>query len=76
MVERGGESPAQDGPENAVSNAGQPGTADPALASNLLIAVSERRYDPKQIEPKWQEVWERERTWEVANEPDGYGHGP
>jgi leucyl-tRNA synthetase len=27
-------------------------------------------YDPKTIEPKWQEVWERERTWEVSNEPD------
>jgi leucyl-tRNA synthetase len=31
--------------------------------------VSERRYDPKQIEPKWQELWAREHTWEVANEP-------
>src|SRR5215212_7181281 len=28
------------------------------------------RYDPKQIEPKWQSVWEEERTWEVSNEPD------
>ncbi len=33
--------------------------------------MSERRYDPAQIEPKWQEVWERERTWEVSNEPPG-----
>ena len=32
--------------------------------------MSERRYDPKQIEPKWQELWARERTWEVSNEPD------
>jgi leucyl-tRNA synthetase len=31
--------------------------------------MSERRYDPKTIEPKWQEVWARERTWEVPNEP-------
>ncbi len=29
--------------------------------------MSERRYDPKQIEPKWQEVWAREHTWEVSN---------
>ena len=29
--------------------------------------MSEQRYDPKQIEPKWQEIWARERTWEVAN---------
>jgi leucyl-tRNA synthetase len=28
------------------------------------------RYDPQQIEPKWQRVWEDERTWEVSNEPD------
>jgi len=29
------------------------------------------RYDPRQIEPKWQRVWAEERTWEVGNEPDG-----
>jgi leucyl-tRNA synthetase len=28
----------------------------------------EPRYDPKQIEPKWQQVWADERTWEVSNE--------
>ena len=28
----------------------------------------ERRYEPREIEPRWQEVWARERTWEVANE--------
>jgi leucyl-tRNA synthetase len=28
------------------------------------------RYDPKQIEPKWQRVWADEHTWEVGNEPD------
>ena len=32
--------------------------------------MSERRYDPRQIEPKWQEMWARERTWEVSNDPD------
>ncbi len=30
--------------------------------------MSELRYDPSSIEPRWQAVWERERTWEVANE--------
>ncbi len=25
------------------------------------------RYDPQEIERRWQEVWERERTWEVPN---------
>ncbi len=30
------------------------------------------RYDPQEIERRWQEVWERERTWEVPNpgQPD------
>ncbi|WP_205697735.1 leucine--tRNA ligase [Conexibacter sp. SYSU D00693] len=28
----------------------------------------EQRYDPKQIEPRWQQVWADERTWEVSNE--------
>jgi leucyl-tRNA synthetase len=30
--------------------------------------MSESRYDPQEIEPRWQAVWARERTWEVANE--------
>ncbi len=30
--------------------------------------MSERRYDPQEIEPRWQAVWARERTWEVSNE--------
>src|SRR3954464_13974717 len=29
---------------------------------------TERRYDPSAIEPKWQELWRRERTWEVGND--------
>jgi leucyl-tRNA synthetase len=31
--------------------------------------MAERRYDPNSIEPKWQELWAHERTWEVPNEP-------
>jgi leucyl-tRNA synthetase len=30
--------------------------------------MAERRYEPSVIEPKWQELWARERTWEVSNE--------
>ena len=30
--------------------------------------AAEHRYDPHAIEPKWQELWERERTWEVSND--------
>ena len=33
--------------------------------------MTERRYDPTTIEPKWQQVWADEHTWEVSNEPDG-----
>ncbi len=29
-----------------------------------------RRYDPTLIEPRWQERWERERTWQVDNDLD------
>jgi leucyl-tRNA synthetase len=39
-----------------------------ASRSNLIMTMAEHRYDPRQIEPKWQEVWSRERTWEVSNE--------
>ncbi len=35
--------------------------------------MSERRYDPRQIERKWQNVWAREGTWEVSNDPDPGG---
>src|SRR3954449_10854301 len=33
--------------------------------------MTEHRYDPKEIEPRWQRTWAEERTWEVGNEPDG-----
>jgi leucyl-tRNA synthetase len=33
--------------------------------------MNELRYDPKAIEPKWQETWAHERTWEVSHQPDG-----
>ncbi|HTA15748.1 MAG TPA: leucine--tRNA ligase [Solirubrobacteraceae bacterium] len=31
--------------------------------------MAERRYDPQEIEPRWQRVWAEEHTWEVSNEP-------
>ena len=31
--------------------------------------MADQRYDPKRIEPKWQQLWADERTWEVTNEP-------
>ncbi len=33
--------------------------------------MSTGRYDPSQIEPRWQERWARDHTWEVDNDPDG-----
>ena len=30
--------------------------------------MAESRYDSRRIEPKWQEIWEREGTWEVSND--------
>ncbi len=35
--------------------------------------MADFRYDPQEIEPRWQAVWERERTWEVSNESDPDG---
>ena len=45
-------------------------TADRAPRPQVTSSptMSERRYDPQSIEPKWQDVWARERTWEVSNE--------
>ncbi len=37
------------------------------------MTMSDQRYNPSRIEPKWQEIWEREHTWEVQNEPTGRG---
>ncbi len=32
--------------------------------------MAEYRYEPSEIEPRWQQVWADEGTWEVANDPD------
>jgi leucyl-tRNA synthetase len=33
--------------------------------------MTEHRYDPHEIEPRWQQVWADERTWEVPNPAPG-----
>ena len=33
--------------------------------------MSEHRYEPQEIEPRWQSLWAAERTWEVDNLEDG-----
>jgi leucyl-tRNA synthetase len=33
--------------------------------------MAEYRYNPKDIEPRWQQVWAQERTWEVDNPRPG-----
>jgi len=35
--------------------------------------MAEHRYDPHEIEPRWQEIWARERTWEVSNDTSADG---
>jgi leucyl-tRNA synthetase len=35
--------------------------------------MSTPRYNPTEIEPRWQELWAREGTWEVSNDPDPAG---
>jgi leucyl-tRNA synthetase len=37
--------------------------------------MAEHRYDPLEIEPRWQAVWAREHTWEVSNEGGAEGRG-
>jgi leucyl-tRNA synthetase len=42
--------------------------------------MAEHRYDPHEIEPRWQALWAEEHTWEVTNEiapdaRDGRGSG-
>ena len=37
--------------------------------------MADQRYDPKRIEPKWQQLWARERTWEVPNPGDEAAQG-
>jgi leucyl-tRNA synthetase len=39
-----------------------------SLLGNLPTLMSEKRYDPREIELRWQRVWATERTWEVVNE--------
>ena len=41
--------------------------------ANLRIPMAEHRYDPQEIEPRWQAVWAREHTWEVSNETGAGG---
>jgi len=37
--------------------------------------MPEHRYDPHAIERRWQELWARERTWEVANRDPAHARG-
>jgi leucyl-tRNA synthetase len=37
--------------------------------------MPEYRYDPQEIEPRWQALWAREHTWEVSNEAAAEARG-
>src|SRR5205814_6163199 len=39
--------------------------------SSLRPPMAEHRYDPAEIEPRWQRIWADEHTWEVSNDDDG-----
>ncbi len=38
--------------------------------------MAEYRYDPSEIEPRWQRLWANEHTWEVTNERHGISEPP
>jgi leucyl-tRNA synthetase len=38
--------------------------------------MAEYRYDPSEIEPRWQRLWANEHTWEVTNERHGASEPP
>src|ERR1700722_2763133 len=41
----------------------------PGSTANLRCPMAERRYNPREIEPRWQKGWADEHTWEVSNYP-------
>jgi leucyl-tRNA synthetase len=45
------------------------------LPANLRFPMAEHRYNPQEIESRWQSVWASERTWEVSNESQAEGRG-
>src|SRR5215216_3842241 len=47
------------------------GAGLPRVPRLARAAPVTERYDPSEIEPRWQAMWEREGTWEVPNEPGG-----
>src|SRR5213082_4202787 len=42
----------------------------PEVSRVASLPMASYRYDPAEIEPRWQRVWADEGTWEVSNEPD------
>jgi leucyl-tRNA synthetase len=47
------------------------GGGDDLASTYPSSGMAEYRYDPKEIEPRWQQVWAEERTWEVASDEPG-----
>ncbi len=39
-----------------------------------MTDTTERRYQPAEIEARWQEIWDREQTWHVENLPPAAIH--
>ena len=64
--------PAHRGPRQwaCALAAGRARVRSRALRSYPLADMAEYRYEPSEIEPRWQKLWAEERTWEVANDAD------
>src|SRR4051795_8356294 len=57
-------------PRRACGWARAPARGRTRRARILSAEMADHRYDPSEIEPRWQKVWADEHTWEVANDSD------
>jgi len=51
------------------------GACSRRIADANLRRVADYRYDAREIESRWQQLWARERTWEVDNEEAAQARG-
>src|SRR3954449_11846514 len=55
-------------PRRACGWARAPARGRTRRARILSAEMADHRYDPSEIEPRWQKVWADEKTWEVSND--------
>ncbi len=56
-----------------MSEPGPNGGGAPLDATRPPAQESGQRYDPHRVEPRWQEVWAAESTWQVSNDAPARG---